>query len=63
MVIRIEVRCIGDLVSVRLARHQNDVIRHWNDLYPGNIDSVISGWSYAELRRLGDGLHDVTPRR
>ena len=54
---RIHIEFLGRLVKVRFARTAEDLVRRWDVLSPGQVHGD-TGLSYADLRRLGEGLHD-----
>jgi len=56
---RIEIRFLGESVSVRSVRSQGDSIRSWSELFPGAVDTLHSGLTYEQLRELGEGFHEV----
>lgn len=56
---RIHIEFLGRLVKVRFARTAEDLVRHWDELSPGQVHGD-TGLSYADLRRLGEGLHDLS---
>jgi hypothetical protein len=55
---RIHIEFLGRLVKVRFARTAEDLVRRWDELSPGQVHGD-TGLSYAALRRLGEGLHDL----
>jgi hypothetical protein len=38
-------------------------MRVWNEIGTGTVDSDYTGWSFEDLRALGEGEHEVTPRK
>lgn len=55
---KLHIEFLGRLVKVRFARTADDLVRRWDVLSPGQVHDH-TGLSYADLRRLGDGLHDL----
>ena len=55
---KIEIRFIGSLVSVRLVRSGNERVRIWDELFPNSIHNP-TGLSYDVLRQLGEGIHEI----
>ena len=55
---RIHIEFLGRLVKVRFARTAEDLLRHWDEISPGQVHDQ-TGSSYSDLRRLGEGLHDL----
>lgn len=55
---RIHIEFLGRLVKVRFARTADDLVRLWAELTPGQVHDR-TGLSYSDLRRLGEGLHDL----
>jgi hypothetical protein len=53
-----QIEFLGRLVKVRFARTADDLVRLWEELIPGQVHDR-TGLSYADLRRLGEGLHDL----
>jgi hypothetical protein len=64
--VRIEVKFIPegsdapDQLSVRLAGSSG--MRSWSDIVPGQIDN-ITGYSFEDLFALGEGEHEIKPKR
>jgi len=56
MVMQILIR--GRVISVRQARTENDSVRVWDALFPGQIHGPTR-LTHAQLRKLGPGLHDI----
>jgi hypothetical protein len=54
----IHIEFLGRLVMVRFANTVHDLVRLWDELSPGQVHDR-TGLSYSELRRLGEGLHDL----
>jgi hypothetical protein len=55
---RLHIEFQGRLVKVRVTRSAHETVRLWDIIFPGQTDRR-SGLTYPELRRLGEGFHDI----
>ena len=42
--------------ALRIRQFGCGEFKRWTSLYPGDQDERMTGWSYDELRRLGEGV-------
>jgi hypothetical protein len=52
--VAVEIRFDGESVLVR--RFGSWEFKRWEEVRQGDEDRTLTGWTYEELRRLGEGL-------
>jgi hypothetical protein len=60
--VQIEVKFLSEYrILVRQA--DRNYLRLWDGEYQrGDLDPSLTGWTYEQLRELGEGVHEIVPK-